>query len=501
MLYLQIESYQKSSSEHPVQMQLEQGAITIGRDPTNAWCLPDPGRVLSKQHCLIEKFQDRYKLTDTSTNGVFINGDTQPVGRDNSVILNSGDIIRLSDYEVSVKIEETQSAPESQFEPIQEPVQPVIQTPPPAPASVSFSEGDDWKAMLEGGAPAVQQDTSDPQVQRAVDVPDIAQSHYDAPSVGMSIPEDWGVQTDSIEQPIPEPVGMPSAEPANPIPEPPPMGGHSGPIPDNFMVQSGVTEQVPDFDDTPVQNTPPIVPETAPPQILQPSEQQAVSPPPAPAAVQPAPPVVPMQQEGMSAGTGQDLEAVAAFLKGAGLDPALASNLAPQQMMMEVGGLFRKVTMGLMGVLAARGDIKSEFRLSQTMIKPVENNPLKFSLNIDEAMVALLTKKGQGYMSADAAFDEAFEDLKGHQIAVLTGMQRALRSLLERLDPANIQGQEGEVSGVKKLLGGQKAQYWDDFVLLYKTLFQKTEDDFQTVFGHEFAKAYEEQIRKQKTKD
>jgi len=171
---------------------------------------------------------------------------------------------------------------------------------------------------------------------------------------------------------------------------------------------------------------------------------------------------------------------------------------SPEQLMIELGSLFRKSTAGLMGVLAARGDIKSEFRLSQTMIKPTENNPLKFSLNIDESMIALINKKGEGYMKAGDAFEEAFDDLKAHQVAVLSGMQTALISLLKRFDPQLIIADEEEVSGMKKMLGGQKSKYWDDFVHLYNKLSRNAEDDFQNIFGSEFAKAYEQQIHNQK---
>lgn len=483
MLFLQIQSYQKSSNEHPVSMQIEQGTLSLGRDPSNSWSLPDPGRVLSKQHCLIESVQDGYKLTDTSTNGVFVNASSEPLGRNNAVQLASGDTIRLSDYELSVLIEVKQQ------EPIGQPVPaPVDVAPPPPPPVSALAEGEDWKAMLE---PQAKPAPTIPDQAQAVDVPDLAQSHYDAPSVGLSIPENWGDDAELASPSIANEEPVKTDSPAVPEPVKPVVENVPTPsiIPEDFAAHG----TLPAPSSSPEQRVAPsVVPVTDTHTSLTDAQApltgtQTPSP-----AVQP-PPIA--RQSAM----GSDL--VQAFLKGAGLDPNTLLTDSPEQMMEEIGGLFRKVTMGLMGVLSARGDIKSEFRLSQTMIKPVENNPLKFSLNIDEAMVALINKKGQGYMSAEAAFDEAFDDLKAHQIAVLTGMQSALKSILERLDPAIIQSQDAEVKGVKKLLGGQKSQYWDDYVLLYKTLFQKTEDDFQTVFGHEFARAYEQQIRKQKSSD
>lgn len=445
MLTLEIGSYQKANSEQPVTMQLEQGAMRIGRDASNDWSLPDPARVLSKHHCSIERLGNDYFVTDTSTNGVFINTAAEPLGRGNQTKLSDGDSIRISDYEIQVQIQI--QSPEPQVSaPVATPTPPVdvpeFAPPPPPPTNVP-ADGGDWKAMLETQSQP-QETPQEPDL--AVDVPELTQSHYDAPNVGMSIPEDWG--SADISSPAPDPA-----------PAPPPLVPQQSVSADT----AAVTQSVPN---------------------------QAVEQSPPPAAPAAAPPA--------TAPSASSSELLSAFLRGAGIDQNIKLPVNDVEFMQEIGSLFRQVTMGLMGVLAARGDIKSEFRLSQTMIRPTENNPLKFSLNIEEALVALLSKRGQGYMSAESAFDEAIEDIKSHQLAVLTGMQSAMKNLLLRLEPARIKGKDEDKKGMQKLLGGQKSKYWDEYELLYKTLFQQSEDDFQTIFGHEFSKAYEQQIQNQK---
>ncbi len=42
-----------------------------------------------------------------------------------------------------------------------------------------------------------------------------------------------------------------------------------------------------------------------------------------------------------------------------------------------VGRSYRLMVEGLIDVLRARSSLKGEFRMQQTMIRPVENNPLK----------------------------------------------------------------------------------------------------------------------------
>ena len=67
--------------------------------------------------------------------------------------------------------------------------------------------------------------------------------------------------------------------------------------------------------------------------------------------------------------------------------------------------------------------LKGEFRMAQTMIRPVENNPLKFAPNVEEALVLLLRSGNQAFMPADLAISESFDDLKAHQLAVMAGVE------------------------------------------------------------------------------
>ena len=73
----------------------------------------------------------------------------------------------------------------------------------------------------------------------------------------------------------------------------------------------------------------------------------------------------------------------------------------------------------------------------------------------------------------------------------------ALAGVLKRFDPARLEQRIGKDTGVGSLLGGKKAKYWDAFTQLYGDIAEEMEEDFHAVFGREFARAYEEQIRKQ----
>jgi type VI secretion system protein len=78
---------------------------TIGRAPDNDWVLPDQKRIVSGHHCEIEYRNGGYWLRDTSTNGVYVNDDDDPVLRTGPVELQDGDRLRLGEYELLVSVD------------------------------------------------------------------------------------------------------------------------------------------------------------------------------------------------------------------------------------------------------------------------------------------------------------------------------------------------------------------------------------------------------------
>jgi type VI secretion system FHA domain protein len=79
---------------------------TIGRSASNDWVLPDPLRYVSARHARIACRDGQYFLEDLSTNGVYVNEDDQPLGKDVARQLRSGDLLRVGEYQVIVALEE-----------------------------------------------------------------------------------------------------------------------------------------------------------------------------------------------------------------------------------------------------------------------------------------------------------------------------------------------------------------------------------------------------------
>lgn len=70
----------------------------IGRDEQSDLILNDTTKTISKTHALIHFRDDHYYITDVSTNGVFLNKDTMPLGKGNHHLIADGDQFRMGEY-------------------------------------------------------------------------------------------------------------------------------------------------------------------------------------------------------------------------------------------------------------------------------------------------------------------------------------------------------------------------------------------------------------------
>ena len=209
-------------------------------------------------------------------------------------------------------------------------------------------------------------------------------------------------------------VGLPADfNPFDDDPEPPPFRGppqpdHSPSIEDAFHPPAAIVPLPDDWAD---------VPEAA--------------------VVAARPPVAPPPSPGPLPAPAQADDLMAAFLRGARVAGVRPED--PVRMMEALGELMRATVVGLRQTLIARLSVKSEFRIEQTMIRASGNNPLKFSADDDDALAALLGVGRRNTMPPAAAMTEALSDIRLHELATVAAMQQAVRALLARLDPAELE--------------------------------------------------------------
>jgi len=190
--------------------------------------------------------------------------------------------------------------------------------------------------------------------------------------------------------------------------------------------------------------------------------------------------------------TGQTSLELEELLHAAGVP---ASQMSPE-MARELGQVLRIVVQGLMEVLQSRAEIKSQLRMSMTRMQPTENNPLKFSPNVEAALHTLLVERNRGYLPTVRAFQEALTDIRNHQIAVLQGIRTAFNSMLEQFDPEKIDEELEKQSkrGGLLNLGGGKARFRELYVEQFASMTSDPDATFKRLFGEFFAQAYEEQM-------
>jgi type VI secretion system FHA domain protein len=187
----------------------------------------------------------------------------------------------------------------------------------------------------------------------------------------------------------------------------------------------------------------------------------------------------------------------AAMLAAAGLEnvavtPELAATF---------GNILRVVVDGLMDVLRARDAMKDEFRLRVTSFQPRENNPLKFSANAEDALHNLLVKRNAAYLSPVDAFDEAFADLRAHQVATLAGLRAAFERMVNEFEPDKLEHEFERYAKRGGLLAGSgKQRYWELYRETFRDKVSDADTSFRHLFGEPFAKAYEEQVQRLKAK-
>ena len=201
----------------------------------------------------------------------------------------------------------------------------------------------------------------------------------------------------------------------------------------------------------------------------------------------------------MSAPAGQDTTIdLRLVLEGAGLDP---EDVTPD-LARNFGEILRVVVAGVMEVLQARHSVKDEFRMRTTQFRPVDNNPLKFSANVDDALHNLLVKRNAAYLKPVEAFDDAFDDLRHHQLAMLAGMRTAFETMLNEFQPDRLQEQYDRQLKRGSLLNvAAKLRYWDFYRDMHEQLVKDPEATFRRLFGDAFAKAYEEQLKRLKAQN
>ena len=88
-----------------------------------------------------------------------------------------------------------------------------------------------------------------------------------------------------------------------------------------------------------------------------------------------------------------------------------------------------------------------------------------------------------------------------HEVAMVTGMEAALKGVLGKLDPALLTQKIEAKGGFGGFLKNRKAHYWETYEAMYAEISDQAENDFHELFAREFAKAYKDQLARLKAQN
>ncbi len=494
----------------------EAGGV-VGRSATADWSLPDQTKTLSSRHLSITFADGTFRITDTSTNGVYLNSVEMPLGRGATMPLRSGDTLYFGPYVVGVEI---------------------VADALDGRQRLGLSAG--WKAVRGDEAPAAA-----PRIPTGLDdlLPSGAGADADgllasssaagstprarllarrqevdpiagldaAPSDGHAA-DDIGRRDDDLLAPLPTSPGAPVRRPLPPAgaaaARPPPAAI----IPPNFdpLADDLAPERPPAAPD--VRPLPfPEPPSALPPLPSPPLPSPLFSPllPPAPPLPRPAAPMPPVQRSENAPPTdvmallrlralaaGEEAPAAShadagggSLLAAIGVDPAALSPDAADRAAAALAAFVVEAAEGLVEVLETRRTLKDELHLDHTRLGATDNNPFKFFATGREALRQMLVKEPPGFLTLADGAGEAFADIREHEIATMTAIQAAAATLLGRLSPAAIEAQ-AEAGG---FLGRvDKARLWDRYVDLHGRALETLDVSVAELVAQHYARALQQ---------
>jgi len=184
---------------------------------------------------------------------------------------------------------------------------------------------------------------------------------------------------------------------------------------------------------------------------------------------------------------------LAAFCRGAGIDPRAITAEARGAALHLAGQLLRESVLGLMDLTHSRSEFRNRFRIPPPAEEGPES-PLNLARGVDDTLVRLLSTLSTRAGSVEAVRDN-FKEFKAQNVATLAAMRAAFEAFLERVDPKDLE-ERFDRAAKRTVFGSQnKGRYWELYAEMFPGLVQRPADGFPHLFAEAFIKAYEAKLR------
>jgi type VI secretion system protein len=467
-LTLTIDGIDALDNGQPGVLRLDRHGATIGRSPHADWSLPDARNRISSRHCEIAYRNGAYVLTDHSTNGTYLNGDDERLRAPHRIA--HGDRFTIGHYAIVADGDATMSAPAVAA----------------AAGASTATEEDGWESF----AAPVPPPTPD----------DAAQGWADPPEPPAGTGAGWRAEPERAAPrgasawELPAPVTPPSAWSSAPSRAEAPIAndvwGRLAEESDIDWGRGNFVALAPSVDDWVVPSSTPADDNAAPEGEWRSDDAQHGSP----QSDQPA------QTPASDEGGVQSGDAWTRFVAASGL-PADRLKHSPTEALAAAGTILCQLVGGLMLMIEARARAKAQLGVQATGLELDGNNVLKFVRAPERALLQLLDAPEPGFMTAERAVEDAYQDLQAHQMATLNAMRGALEGTLARFSPAAIRERVGEPERSARWLPMLlKARQWEAYVRDFEGVVRGADDAFMDLFAKEFRQHYERHIAEMKAR-
>jgi len=439
-LHLKIENETTLPDGGPVSIAVTgKRGIDIGRDTHLDWTLPDPTRYISGKHAEIRYRDGAYWLHDVSTNGTLVNGADHRMQAPHR--LRDGDRFTIGHYIIAVTLDGEQGESRD------------VQTSPTSAQPADYEAI--WNNISDVAPPIDKEQLKAPRDRPAPVNPDFLDWATDVPTPAAPGPVAAANPPRSGQDVMDWAAGPRSPEPPPPLPPP----------------------------DLPAPRRPQGTSETTTPWAPDPTNREAATP-----FDRPAKQSSPASFD-LAAPTNAMTDAFLQRLaRAAGVPGDLLASKDRDQLADELGAMLRVMVESLMQLLSARHQARVLARSAHhTVIQPFDNNPLKFSPNVEEALRNMFGPPTRAYLTPLHAVERGFDDLKRHEIKTYSAMQHALKALVSELDPKSIDRSIQADTGISALMTSRKAKLWDIYVTRWQAQMGGVEkgaiDRFMSLFA------------------
>ncbi len=435
---------------------------TIGRNRVCDWHIDDPERLISGIHSSIAFENNHFYIRDNSTNGLFVNNQTQPLG-DQVHMISNGDQFSLGQFDIRASLIADQnravysSVENQQLTPLgsQQNSNKVSSSNVAIFPDATVQELDPLASFNDVSGPGRLNSTdimaqADP-VNSILNPVPFNQSYIDLPN---AIPENWqSCETDDN-----------------------PGDSNSNPETNKSHYEASVADardQVGNFDDFNNDYKAGLLTTGHDRNKFSGMDNTLKT-----------------GSENCHSNINQN-ELLSILFETLGIDIDEIKDEKIPQLVSNIALITRHSMQGIMHTMNARAHLKNEFRMERTTIKTEQNNPLKFCINYEQLVHYMLTHPVPGYLDSEQSVKEAFSEVQEHQIAVMSGMKSALMYMLNKLSPEKIQQRTDKT--ISLTLSNKRTRYWETYKQLYQDIMSE-DDVFNHLFGNEFCRAYEQQV-------